>query len=335
MNWFVEHLQRDGSVLARVPVPAVAANAADGSAPPHVLKIGRALDNDLVLDDPHCAAHHAQLEIAADGSARLVDLGSRNGIVAGRRRAAVHEVKDDTPVRLGQSVLRVRSSAWPLAPEVSLSRRAAWPIALLLLALVLGNGAWDVWIRDVQEKSPPYLYGLAALAAGLCIWSAFYAVLGRLIGGSERFFSHLSIACAGYIAVTVILNALELLAFSTSWLWPVRITQPVFVIIAALTVRQHLRLADPRHWPALRWAVGIVAATAVVLPLAQLWVSHQRLTNVQTLDMVEHPALRLAKPVSIDAFSQRADALKKKVDEARRKKQDGADSDEPEGDDQP
>ncbi len=86
MSWFVEHLHRDGSVLARVPVldsglPESAAS----------IRIGRALDNDLVLDDPYCAAHHARLEIGIDGTARLVDLGTGNGIVTSRnRRAAVH-----------------------------------------------------------------------------------------------------------------------------------------------------------------------------------------------------------------------------------------------------
>lgn len=319
MSWFIEHLHRDGSVLVRTLVP-------DDGKTTRIFRIGRALDNDLILDDPHCAPYHAKLEIDANGVARLHDLGTSNGIASARnKRAAVHEIKTDDPYRIGQSIIRVRSSVWPLAPERALSRRAAWPYALAGLALALAYGAWELWLKDVQEKAPPYLYGLSALAAGLCLWSAMYALFGRLVAGVDRFFSHLLIACTGYLAGTLILNFLETLAFSMSWLWPARITGPVVVIVAAMTVRHHLRLADPRHWPTLRIGLVVVAALAIVIPHAQQWVSHQRLTDVQTLPAIEHPALRIAAPVPLPEFSASAELLKARVDKARKK--DDADGD--------
>lgn len=319
MSWFIEHLHRDGSVLVRIPVPDHGQGTGN-------FRIGRALDNDLILDDPHCAPHHAKLEIDATGVARLRDLGTSNGIATARnKRAAVHEIKTDDSYRIGQSIIRVRSSAWPLAPERALTQRIAWPYALAGLALALAYGAWKLWLGDVQEKSPPYLYGLSALAAGLCLWSAMYALFGRLVAGVDRFFSHLAIACTGYLAGTLILNLLETLAFSMSWLWPVRITEPVVVIIAAMTVRYHLRLADPRHWPTLRIGLVVVATLAIVIPLAQQWVSHQRLTDVQTLHAIEHPALRIASPVPLPEFSASTALLKERVDKARKK--DDADGD--------
>jgi Inner membrane component of T3SS, cytoplasmic domain len=313
MSWFIEHLHRDGSVLVRMLVP-------DSGQATSSFRIGRALDNDLVLDDPHCAPYHARLEIDANGVARLHDLGTSNGIVAARnKRAAVHEIKTDDPYRIGQSNIRVRSSEWPLAAERVLSRRAAWPYALAGLALVLAYGAWELWLKDVQEKSPAYLYDLSGRALVLCLWSSIYTLFGRLVAGENRFFSHLLIACTGYIAGTLILNFLETLAFSMSWLWPARITEPVVVIVAALTVRAHLRLADPRHWPTLRIGVVIVATLAIVVPLAQQWISHQRLTDVQTLHAIEHPALRVAQPKPLQEFSASAESLKARVDKARKK----------------
>jgi hypothetical protein len=321
MSWFIEHLHRDGNVLLRLPVVAAVESSS-------IIRIGRALDNDVVLDDPHCAPYHARLEIDADGTARLHDLGTINGIITVRnKRVAIHEIKTDDPYRVGQSLIRVRSSIWPLAPERSLSRRAVWPLALLGLALVLAYGAWKLWLGDVQEKSPPYLYGLSALAAGLCLWSSMYALFGRLVAGVDRFFSHLLIACTGYLAGTLILNALEMLAFSMSWLWPARITEPVVIIVAAMTVRYHLRLADPRHWPTLRIGLVIVATLAIVIPLAQQWVSHQRLTDVQTLHAIEHPALRLAQPIPLPEFSASAGSLKERVDKARKKNDADGDGD--------
>ena len=327
MSWVVELLHRDGSVLARVPVPVRDPGDSPEVESIRTVTIGRALDNDLVVDDPHCATHHARLEVTEDGAARLFDLGTRNGIVSARNnRAAVFNINSDEPFRLGHTLIRVRSSDWPMAAERLLSRLPVLPFALLGFVLVLAYGAWQLWLGDVQEKAPQYLYGLGSLALALCMWSAMYALFGRLFTGVERFFSHLAIATAGYLAGTLILNSLELLAFSASWLWPIRITQPVVVLVAAMTVRFHLRLADPRHWRTLRIGVVVVATLAIIIPLAQHWVSHQRLTDVQTISSIEHPALRVASPISLQEFSTAAVSLKARVDNARKTDKDDGDT---------
>ena len=306
MSWVVELLHRDGTVLARSTVAGP------------VFRIGRDLGNDLVLDDPHVAAHHAELHIAPDGSAQLQDLGTRNGVLAHRgKRQPTYAVQTDAPYRLGNSHIRIRNRAWTLPPEVALSLRAMWPLALLALVLVLGRGAWDIWLTDLHDKPPSYVYELTAMVAALCIWSAMYALLGRVLGGVDRFFTHLLIASSAVLGSTVLHAALQVLAFSASWLWPMRIAPYVTVVIVGLTVRAHLRVADPRHWPVLRWGVATATALAIAVPVAQVWISNQRLTNVQVLGAIEHPSLRLASPVAIPTFVDSTLALKAKADKAR------------------
>lgn len=306
MTWVVEHLHRDGTVLARALVA--------GSD----FRIGRALDNDLVLDDPHCAAYHAALRIDGSGAATLHDLETRNGIARiDGRRLTTHRVQDDAPFRLGESQIRLRHSSWPLALERPLNR-AVWPWAVAALTLALLYVAWTVWLGDVNEKSPPYLYALAGTAAAMAAWSGVYALLGRLISGVERYPRHLLIAACGFLILTAVGNGLELLAFATGWLWPMRIESYVWILIVALVVRAHLRVADPGHWPTLRWAIASVAALAMLVPIAQLWISSQRLTRVQTLQMIEHPSLRLARPSSAQDLTDSAVVLKARVDAARR-----------------
>lgn len=306
MTWFVEHVHRDGSVLARVAVHGEA------------FRIGRALDNDLVLDDAHCAAHHACLRLQADGSAVLEDLGSVNGIARhpGRPAGSI-AITGEQPLRVGQSLLRVRSTDWPLAPEKPLSSRTVWPWALLALAAVLGYSAWEVWLSDLNDKSPPYLYVLSSVAAVFSIWSAAYALFGRLISGVDRFFSHLLIACCGYLCAEAIHAGLESLAFSAGWLWPLQISPYLLIVVVALVVRQHLRLADPRHWPTTRWGVLVVTVGAFLVPLGQTWISQQRLSDIQTMEEIAHPGWRLARPVPVGDFSDRAAALQQRVDAAR------------------
>ena len=315
MTWFVEHIHRDGSVITRTAVSGTQ------------IRIGRALDNDLVIDDAHCAGYHACLSIDADGHAVLEDLNTRNGIAPQRGpRAARYTVHNDAPFRLGLTSIRMRHSTWPVSPEMPLSVRAMWPFALVGLAVVVLHTAWKIWLGDVNEKSPPYLYGLFGVAAGLSVWSGMYALLGRLIGGVERFFTHLLVASCGYMIITLSDNVLHYVSFATAWLWPVRIEQYVTILLVALLVRAHLRVADPRHWPTMRWAVGLVAISAMLVPLAQLWISSQRLTDIQTLSSIEHPALRLAKPVGVTEVINSANVLKERVDTARTKDVNGDDS---------
>ncbi len=317
MNWFVEHLHRDGTVLARLPVTGTHCS------------IGRALDNALVLNDPHCAAYHAQLRIADDGTAALHDLDTKNGIRAPRgKRQARYPVTDDAIYSLGNSHIRIRNSAWALAPELHLSHRPVWPFAVLALALVLGHSAWELWLNDLSDKTPPYLSTLSGVAAAMCIWSAMYALLGRLLTGVDRFFTHLLIASCAYLAATLIGNGLKLLAFAGAWLWPMRISSYVMILLMALTVRTHLRVADPRHWPKTRWAVAAVALLAVVVPLAQRWISEHRLTSIQTLSVIEHPALRLAAPQGIAEFMASSTRLKERADRDLAREDDAAEIDE-------
>lgn len=310
MTWVVEHVHRNGVVLARVAMSGTE------------LRIGRALDNDLVLDDPHCAAHHAVLRIDADGRARLHDLSTFNGIRVGTglgksKRHDVYAVHGDAKIQLGASSIRVRHGDWALAPEIPLSAQVVWPFALLAMSVVLAHAGWEIWLKDVHERSPTYLSMLSGMAAGLTMWSAMYALLGRVLGGADRFFTHVLIVSCAYLGAALLHNTLELLAFTAYWLWPLRIANYATVVVVALTVRAHLRVADPGHWAVLRWGVALVCALAIAVPLGQTWISSKRLTHIQVMNVVEHPALRLASPVSIPGFMGSIAQLKVRADKQR------------------
>jgi pSer/pThr/pTyr-binding forkhead associated (FHA) protein len=327
MSWAVELLQRDGSVLARQFVNAPAAEL-DGALPEvAALTIGRALDNDLVLEDTHCAPHHARLEVNSNGQATLIDLDTHNGIYRGRReRLQRIEIAASDIFRLGQSTIRVRSLASSMTPEQPLSTRMIWPWALLALAVVMAHGAWEMWLRHVTESTPSYLYELSGQAFAVCAWSGVYALLGRLITGNERFFTHVLIACCGLLTGVVLLEVLEITAFATSWLFPIQITQIVVVLVAAMTIRFHLRIADPRHWPTLRYAVVLVATLSIIVPIVQKWITQDRITDVQTLNVIRHPVFRLANPASVESFNSSANELRDRTDALRKKNaKDGSD----------
>ena len=69
MMW-IEVLGRDGEVLARERIEGDEA------------RIGRAFDNDVVVNDPHVAPHHLRVHRGEDGVLVAEDLGNLNGLYA-------------------------------------------------------------------------------------------------------------------------------------------------------------------------------------------------------------------------------------------------------------
>ena len=75
--------------------------------PARVLRIGRALDNDLVLSDLGVSRYHAELRNSGGGRYEIVDLGSANGtFVNGARVSAVTLTERDV-VGIGHATLRL------------------------------------------------------------------------------------------------------------------------------------------------------------------------------------------------------------------------------------
>ena len=96
------------------------------------VSIGRALDNTVVLSDPHVAAHHATIDVvpAGDGAPAAIVVAARetkNGLVVGKERlgsGTSKQVSDDgrdLELHIGRSELRLRLPGHALAAEQVLS----------------------------------------------------------------------------------------------------------------------------------------------------------------------------------------------------------------------
>jgi len=74
--------------------------------PPGGLKVGRATDNDLVLDDPSLSRHHAQVN-RPGGKLEVEDLGSSNGTFVNGRRVGKSPIGPGDVVRFGDLTFRL------------------------------------------------------------------------------------------------------------------------------------------------------------------------------------------------------------------------------------
>jgi pSer/pThr/pTyr-binding forkhead associated (FHA) protein/DNA-binding CsgD family transcriptional regulator len=96
---------RFGSTGGAEPVTVIPAGR-DG----RVVRIGRALDNDLVLDDTRVSRYHAELIVQRDGQSEIRDCGSANGIIVNGRKAERAPVDADTVLEIGDATLRLVQS---------------------------------------------------------------------------------------------------------------------------------------------------------------------------------------------------------------------------------
>ena len=88
------------------PIPAAREPSAVRPLPGKTLRIGRALDNDIVISDPGASRHHAELRNVAGGY-RIVDLGSNNGTFVNGQRATDAPLSEGDVVGIGSSVFRL------------------------------------------------------------------------------------------------------------------------------------------------------------------------------------------------------------------------------------
>jgi pSer/pThr/pTyr-binding forkhead associated (FHA) protein len=321
MSLFIEVLARNGEVLTR--------HRASGLP----IRIGRAYDNHLILDDPYVAAHHVVIEAPADAEADASpiarDLGSKNGLYRGGRgkrgrpqREAAIALQADTVIRIGHTLLRIRRADQAVGPELVDTTSHYWeggpPAVAAMLAVVL-VGAFNIWATDTEGKEPlEYLSTLLALVAAGVTWATVWALLNRIFGGRLRFGRHLFIGASGFVVALLWQELAELVAYSFSVETLSRFDSLFAPVIFAVILRYHLATIRPH---ALRFARAAAVSVAVVLigvALVQNQISQRRLADELYMTGLKPPVWRIVGERSSADFFEAAKAAKPRVDTARR-----------------
>jgi FHA domain len=306
------------------------------------LRIGRALDNDVVLSDPHVAAHHASIAHGEHGLELHVGT-SRNGVQLGHRllraddRAAL-PAGGAGPIEFsaGRTRLRLRLPDQALADEVPLAATASLArqtttIAIAALVVLIGL-LFRTWL-DTDPDGFGRAAGTVVLGAvvATAVWCGAWALLSKTFAHQARFGWHLRVfllASIGTLAVTVLP---PLAAFTLSFPWIADFAFVAAIGVGATGLYYHLLAVEPaRH--RLMKAVAITGA-AVGIALT-LWFNLQRGDRWGDELYMSHlfpPALRLARPVAPDAFVGGLAPLKAVLDRKAREPSRGDESG-PEGD---
>ena len=283
------------------------------------VSIGRALDNTIVLSDPHVAAHHATIDVVAGVDATpakvVVAAGeTKNGVVVGRRDRIAggteREIADDgrdVELQIGRAQLRLRLAGHALAAEQPMSAVAdtehRWPptlgFAVAVLAVVLAT-AWVETDPEAVVRSA----GMVVLStiAGGAIWCGLWALLSKTFTRQSHFGWHVRV----FVVASLVLLALSivppLFAFAFSWPWATDFSFVAVYATAAAAIYFHLLAVEPSRRKLMR---GVAATGFVVGVALSLWFNVQRTGRPGEELYMNHlfpPQLRIARPTSVDRF---------------------------------
>jgi hypothetical protein len=284
-------------------------------------RIGRAFDNDVVIDDPHVAPHHLRIFRGEDGELVAEDLGTMNGLYPehGAKRVPRLPLAKEPGLRIGRTILRVHDAAHPVAPEKLLTpprAHAAWAAGLggaLLLMLLLVQ-----WLNLTTEPSANLiLLPLLGFVTVLVLWTGFWALLSRIFFGQARFALQLRIAVTACIAFLLWDQLTESASFAFAWREMTEYAGLGAWAVLATTCWAHLHAIGPRH---MRAAMGLVIALLVAGAAIQ-YVGRSETRKLigqrANLGDLRPPAFRLIPLASADDFFKRAEGTKTKVDRAR------------------
>ena len=311
----VEVLDRDGQVRQSFVVQS------------WPLRVGRAVDNDVELSDPHVAPVHQRIEPGApDEQGLALTVGDTvNGVLMGSRRWGSGErvvlAADGPAVELtaGRTRLRLRLPGQTLAAELPVAAAAPGDrrlgsitlAAVVLLAALLFTTYLD---SDPDNLGRSVAGMLLASVTGATVWCGLWSLLSKMFTHQTRFGWHLRVFLWASIAWMVMDVAPRLIAFALSWPMPSSFSFLGTLGVAAVAFYFHLLAVEPARPRLLR---GVALTGWVVGVAVTLWFNLQRSDRLGEELYMNHlfpPALRLARPVSPDGFVEGMQSLQPVLD---------------------
>lgn len=308
--WTVEILARNGEVLHRHRAASLP------------IRVGRAYDNDFILDDEYAAAHHALIEAGPDGTLVMRDLGTRNGLNHNRKRVQQLVLGGDTVVRMGHTSLRVRPADFPVPAELLDRTMHGWEGLLpgLVGALLAGLVALLVtWLFDAQpfELLNYVLAPVAGIGAAL-LWSSLWAFMNRLFGRYTRLGRHLFIVGCGLAALVGFRLLAAVIAYAYSLEWLTRYGSHVAVATVAGIIYFHLATIKPplrRRMRAICAAAAVLASSLVLIMNQQ---RHGRVADELYMAVLLPPELRASPDATVAEYMADVEKMRAELEAGRK-----------------
>ncbi len=293
------------------------------------VRIGRAYDNDLIIDDPYVCPHHCVLAVDEAGTASLHDLRSVNGTYVLGESARAEEVVVDanSQLRIGHTQLRFKLPYQAIEPTrvdfASSIKGQTWPprslianMALLLLAALVMtlNGYLDSYNafeygRYFFSQQIPALIAVAG-------WAAIWSIVSRITVHRFAFFRHAAILVSIMLVIYLSEYLLDFLKFGFASQWPFEmISIGVSAVALALLLFWHLRLCSEQKRSRLLMAASVVSVVFVGLVQINDYLDGREFRNGPHYPTnLKPPVFQMVKSKSVDDFMSKSAQLKKQID---------------------
>jgi hypothetical protein len=308
----IEVLDHDGRVLHAVPVAQ------------WPVTVGRALDCDVVLQDPYVAARHATIDVAANGAPGLVlTVGeSLNGVRLGRSRLASGSsapLNAGQEFQAGRSAFRVRLAGEPLAAERPL------PLGAERVRLMLTAGAAAavlLWIAaTLWLQNPPgsgwdkYLPALLVAMTGMAGWSSLWGLGSKLFQRRFQLLPHLQVLVIFLLAALSLDALLALGSFALFLPWLSHVRDWIRLALVAALLATHVSLLLPGRQRGIALVCAALWLVVVGVEGALSWRHQHRLFDELYATTLAPPALRLVRTEPVAALLYDLRPLRAKLEQ--------------------
>ncbi|WP_315720415.1 MULTISPECIES: FHA domain-containing protein [unclassified Bradyrhizobium] len=287
------------------------------------ISIGRGYDNHVILDDPYVAARHVRIFRDEEGRLVAEDLGSANGLYLGRSKSRKPQLVLDgsEPIRIGQTLLRVRDAGHAVEPErLAGSERGALPIvaAIVLGAALVALNAILVWFAQTSEPHlSDYLVPTLTLIGVVVAWVGVWALLARLFSGRSHFLRHLLTAQAGLAAFFLYSELAQIASFALTWTTVFTYGYVVSWVVFAAICFLHLREVGRTHMIAKGIVVGVLLVVAIAVQSLQRSEAFTNSGRPNISHVLMPPSLRLVPLRTEQTFMDDVAGLKSRLDADR------------------
>lgn len=214
-----------------------------------VVRVGRALDNDIILSDPSVSPYHFVLRHGEAGRYQLHSLADENGIRIGRRQITEPVTLDRLPLEFdaGRTRVRILDSSQPVAPTRLIS-------CLNGGACVFGHWGWAL-----------LLFAVLVLLSGIDNYLSTPKVISWESFGSDQL--TIVLAALGLSLGLLLVNRMS----SQRWDYPSSLSFVSLVLILAFLLDQFIPLADYFFTSAVPGYLISIAWAVLLLPFALGW----------------------------------------------------------------
>ena len=315
---YIEVLDSKGNVLERTSID---------SFPIH---IGRAYNNEVVIDDPYVCPAHVAIELDDRGSLIARDLNSVNGLRLGsgrKKRLPMLALNSGSQFQIGHTILRYRSFDHALAPtlldrENGTSFFGSPYIAAFAGIMVFALLCLEGFLGSVERVTIAGIVSEPLVTfATLFLWAGLWTLAGRVILSRFYFFEHVTIASFAIVAFFAINAVAEWLEFLFPFI-PALWVAGVFgagVILAAL-VFGHLRFASMMRRRSRMWAAFSVSAALIGISFISDYANRSKFSNVMEFTGIVKPLDAAWVPtMSVDRFIENSQKLKSDLERLAQK----------------